>query len=82
MIESYSKDMFYKTCTINDITPQEIADACGRSVQAIYSSFSRKYGSDSTRLFYSLVLDRLIDIKKSKGESVYKITPYKDGGDS
>ena len=34
--------------------------------------------SYSKDMFYSLVLDRLIDIKKGKGESVYKITPYNE----
>lgn len=71
MLKGYTKDEFYKLAKVNNITINSIAEACGRKRQSIHGSFA--YCSESNQLFYSLVLDRLIDEKKKKGEIVYKI---------
>ncbi len=71
MLKGYTKEEFYKLAKVNGITINEIADACNRKRQSIHATFN--YCSETNKLFYSLVLDRLIEEKKKKGEKVYKI---------
>lgn len=71
MLKGYTKEEFYKLAKVNSITVNEIAEACNRKRQSIHASFDRC--SETNQLFYSLVLDRLIEEKKKKGETVYKI---------
>lgn len=71
MLKGYTKDEFYKLAKVNGMTIDEIAEACNRKRQSIHAAFN--YGSGTNMLFYSLVLDRLIEEKKRKGEKVYKI---------
>ena len=71
MLKGYTKEEFYKLAKVNNITVNEIAEACNRKRQSIFAAF--QYCSDTNKLFYSLVLDRLIEEKKKKGEIVYKI---------
>ena len=71
MLKGYTKEQFYKLAKVNNITVNEIAEACNRKRQSIFGSFA--YCSETNQLFYSLVLDRLIEEKKKKGEKVHKI---------
>ena len=71
MLKGYTKEEFFRTARANDISINEIAEASGRERQAINAAFSK--GSSSNQLFYSLVLDRLLEEKKEKGEKIYKI---------
>lgn len=71
MLKGYTKDEFFKLMKANDIMVKDVAEACGRSRQMIHLSFDNC--SKSNQLFYSLVLDRLIEEKRKKGEKVYKV---------
>ena len=71
MIKCYTKEEFFKLMRANDILVKDVAEACGRSRQMIHMSFDAC--SKSNQLFYSLVLDRLIEEKREKGEKVYKV---------
>lgn len=71
MLKGYTKDELFKLMRANDILVKDVAEACGRSRQMIHMSFDTC--SETNQLFYSLVLDRLIEEKKKKGEKVYKV---------
>lgn len=71
MLKCYTKEEFFKLMRANDILVKDVAEACGRSRQMIHMSFD--VCSQSNQLFYSLVLDRLIEEKRKKGEKVYKV---------
>ena len=71
MMNGYTKDEFFRLMRANDILVKDVAEACGRSRQMIHMSFDAC--SKSNQLFYSLVLDRLIEEKRKKGEKIYKI---------
>ena len=71
MLKGYTKEEFHRLAKVNGITINEIAEACDRTRSSIHMAFN--IGSDTNQLFYSLVLDRLIEEKKKKGKKVYKI---------